>query len=152
MLSLRMMAVSLLTVSFAACMEAGPSPGETSDTAGLSSPEALTDSQLPIPSSKIGTNALGAPGTIAFGTINTNGAKLSGTPNWTSVLNAIPLRYEVTITGESYFFSRYATTVTPMGTAEACQTDSIGGRLLISCVNSAGTATTPFVAFVTSKP
>ncbi len=72
-----------------------------------------------------------------------------GLPN--SALN----RYEVTITGESYFFTSYATNVTPMGIGNnvSCVTDSVSGKLLIACTNSAtGAVVFPFVGFSTSKP
>lgn len=151
MTALRMMTLSLITLSFAACV-AAEQPVETSDPPAPA--DELLDSQRPIPSDKAAPTVsnLGAPGEIAFGTIDTGGTRITGTSNWTSVLNAALQRYEVTITGESYFFSRYATTVTSMGGSQFCMTDSLGGKLIIRCVNAAGTAVTPFVGFVVFKP
>jgi hypothetical protein len=154
MFSLRLITIPLLTLSFAACMEGAQPPTETSQVADPSGP-AVTDTERPAASHKDAAPVanLGAPGEIAFGTINTAGAKITGTSNWTSTLNASLTRYEITITGESYFFSSYATTATPMGASGvSCNTNSVSGKLLISCVDLSGTLVSPLIAFVTFKP
>lgn len=153
MLTLGKTIATLSLLSFAACADLGATPIESETTDDLAAE--LTDSQRPTPAERLAVhaNALGAPGEIALGTINTAGAKITGSSNWTSTLNGT--RYEVTITGESYFYSSYATHVTPLGLSNhvTCSTDSLGGKLLISCFNPAtGAASLPAVAFTTSKP
>jgi hypothetical protein len=154
MLALGKTIAALSLLSFAACAEVGAAQTEAETTDELA--VAKTDAQRPIPADRLGvhTNALGAPGEIAFGTISTTGAKITGSANWSSVLNTASHWYEVTITGESYFFSSYATKVTPMNVSSTafCTTDSAGGKLLIACHDLTGTLVSPLVAFSTSKP
>lgn len=152
MLTLGKTIATLSLLSFAACadLSAAPTESETTDVAAE-----LTDSQRPAPADRLAVhaNALGAPGQIALGTIGSSGAKITGSTNWTSTINGS--RYEVTITGESYYYSSYATNVTPLGlgTHVTCSTDSLGGKLLIGCFDPAtGAAVLPAVAFTTSKP
>lgn len=126
-----------------------PEPGDEVD--------AVTDSMKPIPERPVASVSEGpanlvGTGPIAYGTISTAGAKLGGTPNWTSTYNAALQRYEITIAGESYFYTSYATVVTSMGSPRICNTDSLGGKLLIKCHDHAGNPATALVAFVTSKP
>jgi hypothetical protein len=78
------------------------------------------------------------PGTIipiAFGFISLNGTIESGTGNFTCSWNAGQGRYEITITGESYFFSNYATVVTLTTNSEndgaIVRTSSVSGMLII---------------------
>lgn len=73
----------------------------------------------------------GSPRAFAF--INTDGTKASGTSNVSSLWNAASKWYEITITGESYFFTSFATLVTPSAicTDAIARTDSFGGKLLV---------------------
>jgi hypothetical protein len=118
--------------------------------------DAITDSMNPNPTppagARPGTANLVGQGPIAYGTIYPSGAKGGGTSNWTSTYNTTYNRYEITITGESYYFLSYATVVTPMGGARMCSTDSVGGKLLINCYDHAGAPATSWIAFVTSEP
>jgi len=149
MLSLRTISIALTTLALAACAE---NLGPTTEATDPTDP-GVTDADLPASSHKNTSpiSNLGAPGEIAFGAIDAAGTKLSGTTNWTSTFNAALTRYEITITGESYFFTSYATMVTPLADVRYCRTNSVGGKLLISCANSAGTDTTSRLAFVTFK-
>jgi hypothetical protein len=143
------MALSLL--GFTACTE-----GPDGTVKPIENPEApapaVEDSMLPLtshrPASPIAN--LGAPGEIAFGSIWFDGTKQSGTSNWTSTFNATSQWYEITITGESYFYTSYATVVTP-NDARLCRTGSVSGKLLVICTDTAGTPATSRFGFVTFK-
>jgi hypothetical protein len=93
-----------------------------------------------------------AIGPIAFAHINTDGTKLSGTANVSSVWNASATRYEITIAGESYFYSTYVTTVTPTMIGIIASTSSVSGKLLVYCNNVSGAAVQAMFQFVTFKP
>jgi len=67
---------------------------------------------------------------IAHAFIAANGTKSAGTANVSSTWNAVSLRYEITISGENYYFSDYVTVVTPTG-AFVFHTGSVAGMLLI---------------------
>lgn len=114
----------------------------------------ITDEMQPLPDAArpgISANLVGN-GPIAYGVMWSDGVKLSGTANWTSTYNAALTRYEVTITGENYFYTDYATVVTPAGDPRFCRTGSVSGKLLITCYDISGTATTSRIGFVVSKP
>jgi hypothetical protein len=134
------------------CTEGEQMPPEQAEEAG-----AVTDSMNPqaAPQGAKGevTANLVGNGPIAYGTLYPSGARGGGTANWTSTYNTTYQRYEITISGESYYFLSYATVVTPMGgSPPRCSSDSVGGRLLISCFDTAGNPTTSWISFVTSKP
>ena len=151
MLSLQNISIVLATLALAACADnLGPPTMEIADP----SEPGINDTDRPASSHKASSPVvnLGAPGEIAFGDVDAAGTKLSGTANWTSVFNASLVRYEITITGESYFFSSYATMVTPLGDIRYCHTGSISGKLTINCTDSAGNPATSRIAFVTFKP
>lgn len=88
---------------------------------------------------------------LAFGTVWSNGAKQKGYGTWSSSFNATYTRYEITITGQSYYYLNYATAVTPMDT-RMCKTSSVSGKLLIYCYDKDGRPATSRFAFVTYKP
>lgn len=90
-------------------------------------------------------------GPLAFGTVWLNGAKQTGYGNWTSTFNASYTRYEITLSGQNYYYLNYATVVTPMDN-RYCKSSSVGGKLLVYCYNSVGQPTTARFAFVTYKP
>ena len=96
-------------------------------------------------------DATTASGPLAFGTILANGAKASGTNNWSSAYNATYKRYEISVNAESYYYLKYSTAVTPAGDIRFCKTDSVGGKLLITCHGSNGNPTTSRFAFVIYK-
>lgn len=97
----------------------------------------------------------GAPptdgGPLAFGTVYFNGAKKSGTPNWTSSFNATYNRYEITIADQNYYYLKYATAVTPAGDTRFCKSSSVSGKLLIYCYDANGNPATSRFSFVTYK-
>jgi hypothetical protein len=137
----------------AACAEMEPTAPE--GAAEEAAVDAATDAMNPLaaaPERADGSANLVGTGPIAYGTILANGAKYSGTPNWTSTFNATYNRYEITISGESYYYLSYATVVTPVGDLRVCRTDSVSGKLLINCHDLAGNPATSRIGFVTSKP
>ena len=76
----------------------------------------VTDSmKAPVARSGAITPNLVGTGPIAYGVVLADGTKWSGTSNWTSPFNATFQRYEITISGESYYYLNYATVVTPAG-------------------------------------
>lgn len=76
----------------------------------------------------------GSSSPVAFGFINSNGNIASSSGNFTCSWNSTNSRYEITISGESYFYSSYATIITvsdPTTDMIIPGTDSISGMLLI---------------------
>jgi hypothetical protein len=99
-----------------------------------------------------GANLADAPGPLAFGVVAADGAKRSGTANWTSSYNGTYTRYEISITGESYYYTNYATVITPAGDNRFCRSSSVGGKLLVYCADANGAAQTSRFGFITFKP
>jgi len=92
------------------------------------------------------------PGPIAFGAVRA-GVLYANSGNVSVVWNATSSRYEVTITGESYFINSYVTSVTPIASsAVSCATNSVSGLLIIFCYDSAGTSIQSDLGFVVYKP
>lgn len=90
---------------------------------------------------------------IAFAHINSTGSKDSGTANVSSIWNSSSQRYEITISGHSYFFSSYVTVVTVSGCANyTTRTGSVSGKLLVYIYNSSGSPAQCHFQFVTYKP
>ncbi len=98
--------------------------------------------------------ALTAPTAIplAYGVVYNDGSKQSGSTNWTSAYNATSHRYEITIGGENYHYSSYATIVTPAGDVRYCRTDSVSGKLLVYCVDKIGSPAPSRFSFAVYKP
>ena len=73
---------------------------------------------------------------IAFGFINSNATIASGTGNFTCSWNPGTSRYEITITGESYFWTDYTTVVTlsrnSLTDGAIARVGSVSGRLIIA--------------------
>lgn len=135
----------------ASCAELeSPAPEPTTDPGAVT--DATNPAAVPQGGKSTGTSNLVGTGPIAYGAILADGTKYSGTSNWTSAYNATYQRYEITITGESYFYLSYATVVTPAGDVRTCNTNSVSGKLLISCFDLAGNPATSRIGFVTSKP
>jgi len=97
-----------------------------------------------------GTANRAAP--IAYAAINSNGTVASGTPNVSCSWNPTEKRYEITITGESYYYTNYVTVVTPMTPSMIAWTGSIGGKLLIYIQGLSGDYQQAPFTFVTYKP
>lgn len=87
---------------------------------------------------------------IAYGTINSSGAILSGTGNFT-VSKTGTGTYSISITGESYFYADYTTSATIVGSGGQIATNSVSNNLLIYTYNPSGTATDQIFQFVTYK-
>jgi hypothetical protein len=149
-----MMTTSLKLVSVAAlCGLASCAELEQPSADRPAQGDEITDDMLPLPAGRPGISAnLVGNGPIAYGVVNTDGSKIGGTANWSSTFNAALSRYEISITGESYHFTSYATVVTPVADIRFCRTSSVGGDLLVLCYNTAGTLTTSRFGFVVSKP
>ena len=70
----------------------------------------------------------------AHGYVNSNGTNPGGGYNYGGVSwNAGLNRYEIAITGESYFYNNYATVITPTTAGVSCSTGSVSGELLVTC-------------------
>ena len=78
---------------------------------------------------------------LAWGTVAANGNPTNlGSRNWTCFWNAADSYYEITITGEYYYYTSYHTSVIPItGSARVVTTNSIAGRLLVYMYTLAGT-------------
>jgi hypothetical protein len=89
---------------------------------------------------------------IAYGNIHGTGIVNSGSGNFT-VSKVGPGWYSITITGQSYHFQTFTTTVTPAGSAVpvVTNTSSGGGNLYVQTYNMAGTATDSPFSFVVYK-
>lgn len=87
---------------------------------------------------------------LAYGTVSAAGALHANTGNFT-VAHPSTGRYEITISGESYYYQDYITTATPVGFGYV-KTDSASGKLLIFTFNSSGTAADMIFSFVVYKP
>ena len=146
---------ALLGVAACAEMEPTAPEGGAAEEAAAEV-DAATDAMNPLaepPAARGGGSAnLVGTGPIAYGAILASGAKYSGTPNWSSTFNPTYNRYEISIAGESYYYLSYATVVTPAGDVRFCRTDSVSGKLLISCYDHAGNPATSRIGFVTSRP
>lgn len=93
-----------------------------------------------------------ASGPLAYGTVQSNGAKYDGTANWSSSYNGTYTRYEIAISGQSYYYLNYATVITPAGDQRFCRSSSVGGKLLVYCYDHAGNAQQSRFGFITFKP
>jgi hypothetical protein len=97
------------------------------------------------------TSVVPKAGPLAFGVVLSNGNKYSGTSNWTSIYNGTHKRYEISISGEQYYYLNYATNVTPAGDIRYCASNSVGGQLLVYCYDKNGNPSTSRFAFATFK-
>ncbi len=87
---------------------------------------------------------------IAFGFINSDGSVASSSGNITSTWSGTLNRYQITISGHTYFFNDYTTQVTPSGAADSTtRTGSSSGNLLVNIYNSSGTSIQSSFQFVT---
>lgn len=92
---------------------------------------------------------------IAYGSIDGTGTILNaGTGNFSVTWDAGNSWYLITITGESYHFANYITTVTPIGSSAnlSSATTSVGGDLIVTIYSSANTKVQSSFQFVIFKP
>ncbi|MCK4629016.1 MAG: hypothetical protein KAT56_08425, partial [Sedimentisphaerales bacterium] len=98
-----------------------------------------------------GTSNPAAP--LVYGCIASNATIYSGTPNFTCTWSSTLNRYEIAITGESYYFTDYVTMVTPAsGSARIASTSSMSGVLLVYIFTPAGTQVQAPFQFMVYKP
>jgi hypothetical protein len=121
---------------------------ENSLVAGTSEDSLLTDGALPRHGYTGGAAAM-VP--LAYGHVDFNGNKLSGTENWTATYNPTSDWYEITILGETYVFSTYATVVTIADSLAYVTTGSFDGKLLVLAWSPAGALTQRSFGFVVYK-
>jgi hypothetical protein len=72
---------------------------------------------------------------VASGAIDTNGAVMNGSANVSAVWNAGSNRYEITISGYSYFWTSYHTSITPYDQVRSWEVGSMGGDLIVQFYN-----------------
>ena len=88
---------------------------------------------------------------IAWGIIDSDGVIRKGSTNFTCTWTG--LSYEITITGESYYFLDWVTLVTPVsGDPALPRTTSGMSKLYVTFHNLAGETTQRYFSFVTYKP
>jgi len=89
---------------------------------------------------------------VCYGSISSTGAINSGSGNF-SVSRISAGNYSITITGETYHYLRYTTTVTPAGVATpvVTGTNSVGGNLRVFTYNLSGSAADSGFSFVVHK-
>lgn len=100
-----------------------------------------------------GGSAMGTP--IAYGYVNSNGTLSVGSTNIGAITyNTGSGRYEITITGESYFFNTYVTVVTPGGSniSGNWRVSSGSGNMYVYLRDTNNAVKQGDFAFVTYKP
>lgn len=100
---------------------------------------------------KITAGNYGVSTPVAYGAISNTGVVMSGTSNISCTWNSTNSRYEITITGESYYYADYVTTITAGG-PYVVESSSISGKLLVTLYNLAGSKVQANFDFVTYKP
>jgi len=89
---------------------------------------------------------------IAYGNVNSDGTINSGSGNFSVTRTSIG-RYQITITGESYFYTDYITNVTPISSdAVISGTNSVSGKLSINIRNTSNVFVDSIFSFVVYKP
>jgi hypothetical protein len=69
---------------------------------------------------------------VAFGYVSSSGSSPSGTENYSAIFNSGTTQYEITIEGESFFFSDYTVSITPVtGAPVFATTGSSLGKLIV---------------------
>jgi uncharacterized membrane protein YeiH len=87
-------------------------------------------------------------GPLAFGFINMDGSTASGSGNFKSSL--VSNTYHIKIKKTDYFFSSFATSVTPvLPGISYCTTSSVSGDLLVNCFDATGNQVAAAFGFVT---
>jgi trimeric autotransporter adhesin len=90
---------------------------------------------------------------IAYGGVNSTGVIFpnASTTNFTCTKTGTGT-YSITITGETYFYSSYVTTITLMAASGTVRTDSGSGNLYIYTFDATGAAADRMFQFVVYKP
>lgn len=98
------------------------------------------------------TQTTAAKGPVAYGFVQSAGTTSSSSGNYSSAWVAGSNRYEITITGETYFFTAYTTNVTASTTTvDRIRVSSSGGKLLVYLYNTAGALIQGNFQFTTFK-
>lgn len=93
-----------------------------------------------------------ALGPIAYGFITSAGSTASGSGNYGSAWVSANNRYEITITGESYFWQSYSTIVTgSTSSIYRIRVSSVNGKLIIYLYSSTGSLIQGNFQFITYK-
>ncbi len=90
---------------------------------------------------------------IAYGVVNSDGSLTLGSSNVSSAWSTNA--YRITISGYSYYWADYVTTVTLFSGCDhaySARTDSVSGNLLVYVYDETGTKTQCAFQFVTHKP
>ena len=90
---------------------------------------------------------------VCYGSVAAAGTINSGSTNF-SVTNPVAGQYDITITGENYLSSNFATTVTVISgtTLRHATTGASGGNLQVRIFDSAGTQVNSSFHFIIFKP
>lgn len=89
---------------------------------------------------------------VAYGKIKFDATIYSGSNISSCEWNASLNRYEIEISGESYFYTDYVTVITPTTQKLTCNTNSMSGKLLVYFFDSSGTEVQTTFSFLTLKP
>lgn len=93
-----------------------------------------------------------AIGPVAYGFVGTTGGVLSGSGNYSASWVAASSRYEIAITGESYFWTLYTTNVTGASSAiEKTRVSSSAGKLVVYLYDDTGASIQGNFQFTTYK-
>ncbi len=98
-----------------------------------------------------GTGGANLP--IAYGYCNSDGTTRNGTSNISCSWNAGSGQYEITITGEEYYYTNYISLVTPISDGMIAAVGSVNNKLVVTFTKHDGTADqqTAF-GFIVYKP
>ena len=91
---------------------------------------------------------------VAYGVIRSDGVRLSGTANVTSVFDSTNKQYVITIAGASYTTTGFITVVTPLsGSAPLiASTSALAGKLVVRLTDAGNQAQQAQFSFLTYKP
>jgi hypothetical protein len=89
---------------------------------------------------------------IAYGFITSAGSVATGTDNISCTWNSTSSRYEITISGETYYYNQYIAIITPSGSLSIPYTSSVSGKLLVYFKDLSNTSIQSNFQFVVYKP
>lgn len=93
-----------------------------------------------------------AVGPIAYGFVQSNGNVSSGSGNFSATWNAVDNRYDITITGENYFWTLFTTNITSGSAAiDRIRVSSSNGKMIVFLYNDTGSLIQGNFQFVTYK-
>lgn len=89
---------------------------------------------------------------IAYATISNNGTVHAQSGGISCAWNAAQRRYEITLSGYSYYYLNYITVATPVTGGNRVTTSSVGGKLLVTLYDNSNNAVAGTFHFITYKP